>query len=67
MQAQSEPMVRRQGLSSRSRFESLVRQMGIIAAGPGTKGVTCKSTASLELGNIVPGVFTPVFTKTGQR
>src|SRR6267154_2149595 len=27
------------------------------------KGVTCKGSAKLELGNIVPGVFTPVFAK----
>ena len=30
---------------------------------PGMKGVTCKSSAELELGNIVPGVFTPVLAK----
>src|ERR1700730_1841520 len=27
------------------------------------KGVTCKSSAKLELGNIVPGGFTPVLAK----
>jgi hypothetical protein len=51
------------GLSSPWLFESLVRQMGIIAAGPGMKGGACKSSAELELGNIVPGVFTPVLAK----
>ena len=30
---------------------------------PGMKRVTCKSSAKLELGNIVPGVFTPVLAR----
>lgn len=62
--SQSDPLVRRQGLSSQWLFESLVRHMGIIAAGPGMKGVTCKSSAEFELGNIVPGVFTPFLEKS---
>jgi hypothetical protein len=37
--------------------------MGIIAAGPGMKGGACRSSAELELGNIVPGMFTPVLAK----
>ena len=32
-------------------------------AGPETKKVTSKISAQLELGNIVPGVFTPVLAK----
>ncbi len=40
-----------------------MRHIRIITAGPGMKRVTCKSSAELTLGNIVPGVFTPVLAK----
>jgi hypothetical protein len=37
--------------------------MGNIAGGAGGERATCKGSAELEVGNIVPGVFTPVLAK----
>jgi hypothetical protein len=37
--------------------------MGNIDGGAGGERVTCKGSAELEVGNIVPGVFTPVLAK----
>ena len=38
--------------------------MGNIAGRAGGERVTSKGSAELEVGNIVPGVFTPVLAKT---
>ena len=40
-----------------------MRYVGNIADGAGGERVTSKGSAELEVGNIVPGVFTPVLAK----
>jgi hypothetical protein len=40
-----------------------VRWMGKIAGGPGVEKGTCNGSAEVEIGNIVPGVFSPVLAK----